>query len=144
MLLVPDGLTADQLWSLLLSTGKQLAKPSLAQETTLEKLEQDYFLSYPEGSKEESSLSTERTHIKHFKNLLGATKSFARIGVPELRRYVRRRQQERGLRGQKVAAATINKELQTFRLWGNHQGGRQACWPARRMSWMVLLMGQAA
>ncbi len=112
---VPEGLTTDQIWLFLSSGGKLTNLPRIVKAITIAELSQHYLDSWPDGSKEESSLNTERTHFKHFERHFGSKTAIQAIGVAEIRKYIRSRQKENGLRGKKVAAKTINKELQTFR-----------------------------
>ena len=78
-----------------------------------------YLASFNHGTKEDSTLDTERKHLNHFQRIFGRRTPIASWGGAELDRYIKKRQQEPGLRGQKVSPVTINKELQTFRqAWG--------------------------
>lgn len=110
--------SADDLWRFLLSGGKITpnSEPVLIRTKPLSVVCEKYFDSYTEGSKEYSTLQTERTHLSHFKKLMGKSKQLASITAETIEDYIRKRQQEPGIRGRNVSAITIGKELATFHL----------------------------
>ena len=79
---VPDHLTTDQLWRLLLSGGRKATRPQIAPHATLEQFSKKYFKSYTTGTKEASTLATEQHHLNHLKRLLGSTTSITATSGP--------------------------------------------------------------
>ncbi len=115
--------SAEDLWRFLRSGGRAASLPKLAETKPLGVVFDDYFDSFPEGAKEANTLATEQIHKRHFIRLIGKGANFADIGAAELAAYVKARQKEDGLRGRKVGAETIKKELATFsQLWGFARG----------------------
>ncbi|MCA9264520.1 MAG: site-specific integrase, partial [Planctomycetales bacterium] len=66
-------------------------------------------------SLEESTLTGMRVHVRHLVRILGAGLPIGNLRLGELQRYVDQRSQEKGIKGKRVSAATIKKELTTLR-----------------------------
>lgn len=122
----PPRSTTDDLWRFLVSGGKITPEeqPTLVESTSIEEATQEYLDSYAEGAKEKDTLQTERTHLSHFVRLIGKKKQIDSIEPKTIEAYIKRRQQEPGLRGNKVSATTIGKELATFGLFWKFALGR--------------------
>lgn len=122
-LAVPGKLTTDQLWQLLLSAGKSVARPEVTTDVAVGEVCRRYEESYTLESKDEATLRTERHHLNHFKRILGEHCSLSAITADNLRSYVAKRSKEPGTHGRTVQAATVKKELQTFQqLWDFARG----------------------
>jgi site-specific recombinase XerD len=120
---VPDKLTRSQLWRILESGGRSVARPEVTGDVAIAEVCRRYEESYTIGSKDEATLRTERHHLNHFKRLLGSHRSLSEITTDDLRGYVAARQKEPGTHGRTIHAATIKKELQTFQqLWDFARG----------------------
>jgi integrase len=98
----------------ILSGGKVIAKPVVKEKHTLGQVVKDYFAAIPAGALSENSLATARTHLDHFTEILKGTTPIDSIGVAELQGYVTKRSKQDGIRGRKIQAETIRKELVTF------------------------------
>ncbi len=118
VLVLPPGTSADEVWRFLLSSGKVVPTPEpiMLQSRSFADVCDDYLDSFAEGSKELSTLKTERHHLSHLKRLVGRRVQVASIKCETLEDYVHRRQKENGIRGRMIAPATIGKELSTFGL----------------------------
>ena len=84
----------------------------------------DFFKTYqerlPNGSKEDSTLRSERLHVGHFQRHLGTNRNVQSITKADLQRYVTKRLKEKH-RGKQIKPDTVRKELVTFRMlwnWG--------------------------
>jgi site-specific recombinase XerD len=120
---VPDKLTRSQLWRILESGGRSVARPEVTGDVAIAEVCRRYEESYTIGSKDEATLRTERHHLNHFKRLLGTHRSLSETTTDDLRGYVGARQKEPGTHGRTIHAATIKKELQTFQqLWDFARG----------------------
>ena len=117
---LPEGANMDEAGWFIVSGGRLSTNPSVSTTSrTLNAATDAYFESLPEGAKAGSSLYTERIHVAHLLRFLGAATHLQRIGVSELQDFVKKRSQEKGLKGKKVQPETIRKELATYRLiWG--------------------------
>ena len=117
-LVLPNGITYDRVFAFVISGGKELSPPKVVDDVTLEQAIEDYFCDLPEGTKEDSSLGTEKTHLKHAARLLKPRTPVRSLTVTQVQRYVTDRLTEKGQRGKKVQPGTIKKELQTIKqLW---------------------------
>jgi integrase len=106
----PEG--ADLLAFLLTDGRKVTTKPQRV--VTLGKLLEEYIESVPEGSKEKSSIYTEKIHVKHLKECLGENVPVRSLGLSHLQDYVNRRAKQTGRRKHKVKPDTIRKEINTL------------------------------
>jgi integrase len=112
---IPPGADAP---AFLLSDGKLDGKIVLPATLTLEDFFQQFFGALPAGSLEESTLYGMQIHRRHLLRHLGKRFPVQRLSLDDLQRYVEKRSKEKGIRGRKVGAATINKEVVTFRsIW---------------------------
>lgn len=118
VLVLPPGSSTDELWRFLISGGKiaPTPEPAILHSRCFADVCDDYLDSFAEGSKEASTLKTERHHLSHLKRLVGRRVQIASIKCETLEDYVHRRQKEKGIRGRRVAPSTIGKELSTFGL----------------------------
>lgn len=115
---LPDGLTYDEAYDFIVAGGKLDTPAKLAVGKSLQQVVQEYFDCLPEGSKERSSLATEKIHTGHLERLLGKRTLVRALNAARLQEYVSKRCGEKGRRDKKIQPATIKKELQTFRqLW---------------------------
>ena len=115
----------EDVGAFIVSGGKVTAKPKAKETHPLKGVVTAYFDSIPAGAKASNSLSTERSHLDHFVRILKPTTLIDSIGVPELQAYVTKRSKEKGIRGRKVQADTIGRELVTFgtlRRWAKVRG----------------------
>lgn len=122
LLQVPDG--ADVV-SLLLSDGRIEKKPSLPKIRTLKQLFEAYLASVPAAAIEQSTRRGMETHIAHLKRVFGSNFAVAGLSVIDLQQYADTRAKAKGNRGKSLSAATIKKELVTFRTawnWGREAG----------------------
>lgn len=119
ILSLPDGCTADKLWSFVLSGGKtDSTTPKLTQSKRLESLVEEYLSSYVDGAKEAATLKTERVHLNNFQRILGSQILIHQITPAVLEEYMRTRLQEDGNHGKTIKPTTVSKEVQTFsQLW---------------------------
>lgn len=118
VLSLPEDCTADRLWQFVRSGGKITELPSVRTTRPLEAACREYLDSFTEGTKDRSTLDTEKHHLNHLKRHLGGRVTVDTICTDDIERYVRQRQGEKGTRGRKVRPVTIGKELQTVRqLW---------------------------
>ena len=115
---LPSGITYGQVFDFMISGGKDVPQLKVVEDVTLEKAIENYFADLPAGAKEDSSLGTEKTHLKHVARLLKPNTPLRSLTVTQVQRYVAARISEKGQRGQKVQPGTVKKELQTFKqLW---------------------------
>lgn len=129
VLSLPPNATSDDTWRFLVSGGKLLPteKREAEANATLEQASVEYLDSYPTGSKEENTIRTERTHLAHLERILGDKKTIRSVTALDIQSYVKKRQKEPGLRGNKVSATTISKELATFDLLWKYGVSRSWC-----------------
>jgi hypothetical protein len=103
----------------LLTDGKLTKKPTAEKKLTLSAVFEEFFKNLPQGSLEDSTLNVMKTHRRHIERIIGAKFSIRSLSTQDLQNYVTSRSKEKGSRGGKIAANTINKELVTFRtVWG--------------------------
>lgn len=118
VLSLPNHCAPDGLWQFVRSGGRVSELPSVRSTRTVDVACREYIESFPDGTKEHSTLSTEKIHLKHLKRLVGRTTPVDTLTSGDIQDYVRRRQTEPGTRGRKIRPVTIGKELQTIRqLW---------------------------
>lgn len=85
---------------------------------TLKDIWNGYFESIPSDSRD--SINTERTHIKHFIEILN-NKNIRAITFNDLQEYINTRIKEEGNRGKTTSTRTIRKEMDTFKgIWNNY------------------------
>ena len=115
----------EDVGAFIVSGGKVTAKPKAKETHTLKDVVTAYFASIPAGAKASNSLTTERSHLHHFVKILKPTTLIDSIREPELQAYVTKRSKDKGIRGRKVQADTIGRELVTFgtlRRWAKVRG----------------------
>lgn len=112
---VPDSADFVQF---VLSAGHQTQLPKCAIVRTFKELRDRYLEVMSIGVVESNSLLTIRIHLDHMTETLGAHFAIQELGLGDLQQHVSRRAKETGRRGRNVQAATLKKEIATFR----------ACW----------------
>lgn len=101
----------------IITDGKLLAKPVAPKVITLKDLINLYQQTLPEGTKEASTAYTEGIHFKHLLRHLGEKVPVQVLTPGDLQRYLEKRSQDTW-RGKRIGAATVRKEVETFRaLW---------------------------
>jgi integrase len=114
-LTIPDG---TDVVAFLLSDGKVNGQPEPPKSTTLKALFDDFLHNLRAGSIEDSTLYGMKIHIKHLKEHLGAHFRIQELQFDNLQDYVHHRGQDKGLRGRKLSATTIKKEMVTLKaIW---------------------------
>ncbi|WP_166825679.1 tyrosine-type recombinase/integrase [Thalassoroseus pseudoceratinae] len=117
VLTLPPHSSQSEIRRFILSGGKVTQKPEFHTLPTLSELCEEYFENYAVG-KEANSVSTERTHSKHFLRLIGGETPINEITTETLQRYANKRSKEQGRKGKTVSSRTIEKELVTFnQIW---------------------------
>ena len=118
VLTLPADSNAEEIWRFLLSGGKVSSTDKAVSQDSprLGYVCDEYVASYSAGSKEASTLKTEKLHLRHLRRLLGEETPLDRIETKSIEAYVRSRQGEPGIRGRTVSATTVSKELATFGL----------------------------
>ncbi len=104
----------------LMTEGKKVGK-TLIKDCRLGDLIDKFFDGLREGSLEENSIKTMKTHCKQLNRLLGSRTYTSAISMLTLQGFINDRSKERGRRGRNVSAVTIRKGLATFRViwnWG--------------------------
>lgn len=94
----------------ILSVGKLAGRPSVSvrvKPRTLADLFDSYLSDYPKGSKEATTLKTERIHLAHFRRLLDSRTRLIEFTTQMMQSYV-------DARSQHVVPETIRKEIGTF------------------------------
>ena len=137
-LAIPDG--AD-VATFLLSDGRIAAKPKPVTALTLDKLFDEYFKSIPPDGLEQSTIAGMQIHARHLKRLLGARLPLNEVNLDKLQSYVDQRAKEKGLRGRKVSAATIKKEITTLKAvwtWAGRAGHVKTALPHQGLKLPIL------
>ena len=108
----------------ILAGGKENRKAKLLKSIGLSKLFETYEARMPAGQKEESTLVSERIHIKHLTKHLGANRTIQTLTKANLQTYVDKRLKEQW-HGKAISPDTVRNELVTLRLlwnWGVKEG----------------------
>lgn len=105
----------DLFWDYLRSGGRVAKKPGL-NVVTLEQVTDEFMAGCAIGAKEEESVSVEQTHIRKFKRFFGCRTPLARLDLASVEAYIGMRLKQSGMHGRTTSAATIKRELGTFRL----------------------------
>ena len=151
LLELPDGVPVT---SFVLSDGKQSAPASLTSLTTFGQLRDDYIKVRSGGSIEANTLSTITLHLKHFENLLGKSFLLSGLNHAKLQEYITGRANDtvKALdekkipegtkrKTRKISAATIRKEITTFRgawNWGINAGLTKGDFPSAGLEYPKL------
>jgi integrase len=109
----------------LLSDGMVNEQPEAPKLTTLKALFDSFLNNLRTGSIEDSTLYGMKIHMKHLKQHLGANFRIQQLNFDNLQEYVHRRSQDDGMRGRKLSATTIKKEMVTLKaiwIWGTRRG----------------------
>ena len=119
---IPEG--AD-IVSFVLSGGRTAKSPEsnghAKEPTTLAQLEEKYIETLSIGAVEQSSLKTMQMHLRHFIKTLGARFRIGRLTLNDLQGHVNARATKKGIRGRKLSAMTLRKEIASLRAawnWG--------------------------
>lgn len=131
LLSVPDDV---DIASYLLSDGRLASKPEVPTVHSMQALFKNYFASIPEDSLEECSKKGMRIHVNHLERIIGKYTNVHALEAAQLQQYIVERGKEDGIRGRKVSAATIKKELVTFRTiwnWSMNMGILKKRFPNR-------------
>ncbi len=98
----------------LLSDGK-LATKTTCNEAKLSKLFEGYFGSLPEGNLEPGTIAMMQTHRGHLERHFGKYRVMKLLTFNDLQGYINKRAKDDGIRGRKLHASTIKKEINTLR-----------------------------
>ena len=107
-----------------LSGGKRKGEEERREHLTLRQLIERYQAELPPGTKEESTLNSERTHFKHLLRHLKGSSVAQSLSVPDIEGYITKRMKD-CWRGKSIGSETVKKELTTLRLvwkWGAERG----------------------
>ncbi|QDV48431.1 site-specific integrase [Gimesia fumaroli] len=102
---------------------------------SLHELFESFFVSLPDDSLEESTISLIKTHRNNLLRILGKDVFIEDIDLNALDLYSKKRRRENGRRKGKVSSYTIKKELVTLRRvlqWGKKRGKHESEIPAIR------------
>ena len=89
--------------------------------TTLAQLEEKYIETLSIGAVEENTLKTMQMHLRHFIKTLGARFLIGGLTLNDLQGHVNTRARKKGIRGRKLSAMTLRKEIASLRAawnWG--------------------------
>jgi integrase len=92
---------------------------------TFEQFKKRYVETLAVGAIEENSLDTVKMHMRHLGRTLGEAFPLATLTLNNLQDHINRRVKAKGIRGRKLSATTIRKEIASFRAgwnWGMHAG----------------------
>ena len=120
-LVIPAGVDALEY---ILAGGQPATKVTQPQTVSLTDLFKTYEENLPVGRKEESTLVSERIHVKHLKKYLGPNRTVQTITKAVLQGYVAKRLKS-SWHGKSITSDTIRNELVTFRMlwnWGVKEG----------------------
>jgi integrase len=108
-------------------------QPAVA-DTLFKTLVERYLEAHSHGALEENSLMTVRLHLNHVEKTLGKNFRLATLKQPDLQKHIDRRAKAKGIHGAKLSAATLRKEIASFRAawnWGLTSGLVAAPFPNR-------------
>src|SRR5579871_3504251 len=124
-LVVPEGISLEEF----VATGGKVPLVSARPQTvTARQLFDSYLTTHSNGTVEESSLGTSRTHLNQFAETIGERFRIQSLTLLDLQRHVDRR------RKKGVAAVTLKKEIATVRAcwnWGVHAGVLKGVFPSK-------------
>lgn len=106
--------TETDIPTFLLSDGKLNGKPVISQPLSLQELFANFFANLPNGNLEQSTLKGMHIHKRHLLRAFGPQYLVQKLTLAQLQDYVSDRSRQPGIRGRKVGANTINKEIVTF------------------------------
>jgi integrase len=119
---IPEG--AD-IASFVLSGGRAVKSPESNGQTkepfTLAEFKEKYIETLSIGAVEQSSLNTMQMHLRHFLKTLGTRFRIGGLTLNDLQRHVNTRAAQKGIRGRKLGAMTLRKEVASLRAawnWG--------------------------
>ena len=126
----------------LLADGVITSKTKRASQfVTLADLTATYFATVGEDVLEASTLQGMRVHVDHLKRLLGSRTRLAPLSVGDLQRYIDKRKLKVTANGSPLSAATIKKEIITFRTmwnWARNAGNLRRRFPGRGLKYPKL------
>ncbi|MFO0807559.1 MAG: site-specific integrase [Gemmataceae bacterium] len=99
----------------LLSDGKLDSPVKAKAVLTLAELRDNYLASRPNTGWEANTRLTLRIHFGHLETTFGPSFAVQSLTLGDLQRHVNRRAAMKGLRGKPLSAATVKKEVSTFR-----------------------------
>jgi hypothetical protein len=122
-LTLPDGAAVS---TFVLSDGRLEQRPGATKLLkTLEQLLDEFLASLTPGVLEPTTEHCIRIHVGHFKRVFGSKKPLRTLGLTTLQQYVDIRAKAEGLRGTRLSATTIKKEIATLNMiwsWAkNHE-----------------------
>ena len=97
----------------LLSGGKLQSKAQ-ARHISLGALFTMYQKSLPKNAKDESTIKTEQTHLKHFRKYIPLSKPATSIASHDIQKYVNKRLKQK-FAGKLICADTVKREMNTLR-----------------------------
>jgi integrase len=131
----------SDLFSFVVSGGKVVEKPedqtegsSPPKPMTLHEVKEKYIETHSIGAMEKNSLATVSMHLNHFVRSFGAEFSISDLTLPKLQEHVNRRAKAKGLRGRKLSAVTLRKEMASLRAawnWAARMGFVSGMFPHR-------------
>jgi integrase len=116
----------------LLSDGKLFGAQRISSFLRLKELLDAFFESLPDGNLEETTIRGMHIHRRHLIRHLGENFPIQRLTVGDLQRYTNARSTEKAIRGRRVSASTIKKEIVTLRgvwNWAVDQGRLKGGFP---------------
>lgn len=108
----------------ILAGGQVTPQTKPSKSIGLSTLFETYLERLPKGRKEESTLLSERIHVKHLKRHLGANRTVQTLTKANLQTYVEKRLKD-AWRGKPLTPETVRNELVTLRIlwnWGVKEG----------------------
>src|SRR5262249_43447034 len=93
------------------------------------------------GAVEQSSLKTMQMHLRHFIKTLGARFQVGGLTLNDLQGHVNARAKKKGIRGRKLSAMTLRKEIASLRAawnWGGLAGLVGGHFPNRGLKFQKL------
>lgn len=94
--------------------GRLAEAPAPEATYPLESLYEEYRKTLPEGSVEESTLTTTRIHLAHLARLLGPKTQLGHLDLESLQAYVNLRLKEKNKQKKPISPVTVRKEIATL------------------------------
>lgn len=99
----------------ILSDGRAAGKVAVPAILTLRSVWDRYLAELPDTAKDKSTRQTEKLHFGHLLRILKPSTPYATLQAADIQKYIKHREKEPGRRGGTVKAATIKKEVDTFK-----------------------------
>jgi integrase len=122
----------------LLSDGQLMGRVNVPQVLTLGSLRDQYLSSRPDSGWEENTRLTLRVHFGHLALTFGESFIVQSLTLGDLQRHVNLRAKKKGLRGKPLSAATVRKEVATFRAawnWASESGLLAGAFPNKNVQY---------